>query len=156
MTHRYPKTGGVCWPNGTTHSHGPDRAHHARRVDGGGRRGLRGSGAGVRRAAGARLHRHGAGWTGQGHPCAPAAARRRHGDPAPADRRRVVAEAQALPELAAVPWREPTDARWLRRYGRLWHAWTLLYTVPFILAAAGMVWLDPLATPVALAAVAHA
>jgi len=67
-----------------------------------------------------------------------------------------VAEAQALPELAAVPWREPTDARWLRRYGRLWHAWTLLYTVPFILAAAGMVWLDPLATPVALAAVAHA
>jgi hypothetical protein len=62
----------------------------------------------------------------------------------------------ALPELAAVPWRQPTDARWLRRWGRIWHAWTLLYTVPFIAAAVGMVWLEPLATPVALAALAHA
>lgn len=62
----------------------------------------------------------------------------------------------ALPELAAVPWRQPTDARWLRRWGRIWHAWTLLYTVPFIGAAAAMVWLEPLATPVALAALAHA
>jgi hypothetical protein len=62
----------------------------------------------------------------------------------------------ALPELAAVPWRQPTDARWLRRWGRIWHAWTLLYTVPFIAAAAGMVWLDPIALPVALAALAHA
>ena len=63
---------------------------------------------------------------------------------------------EALPELAAVPWRKPTDARWLRRWGRIWHAWTLLYTVPFLAAAAGMVWLDPIATPVALAALAHA
>jgi hypothetical protein len=62
----------------------------------------------------------------------------------------------ALPELAAVPWRKPTDARWLRRFGRIWHAWTLLYTVPFVAAAVGMVWLDPIATPVALAALAHA
>ena len=61
-----------------------------------------------------------------------------------------------LPELAAVPWRQPTDARWLRRWGRIWHAWTLLYTVPFIAAAAAMVWLDPIALPVALAALAHA
>jgi hypothetical protein len=67
-----------------------------------------------------------------------------------------VAATQALPELAAVPWRQPTDARWLRRWGRIWHAWTLLYTVPFIAAAVGMVLLEPLATPVALAAVAHA
>jgi hypothetical protein len=63
---------------------------------------------------------------------------------------------EALPELAAVPWRKPTDARWLRRWGRIWHAWTLLYTVPFIAAAGGMIWLDPIATPVALAALAHA
>jgi hypothetical protein len=67
-----------------------------------------------------------------------------------------VAGAQALPELAAVPWRQPTDARWLIRWGRIWHAWTLLYTVPFVAAAVGMVWLEPLATPVALAALAHA
>jgi hypothetical protein len=67
-----------------------------------------------------------------------------------------VAASQALPELAAVPWRQPTDARWLRRWGRIWHAWTLLYTVPFIAAAIGIVWLEPLATPVALAALAHA
>jgi hypothetical protein len=67
-----------------------------------------------------------------------------------------VATSQALPELAAVPWRRPTDARWLLRWGRVWQLWTLLYTVPFIAAAAGMVWLDPLATPVALAALAHA
>jgi hypothetical protein len=67
-----------------------------------------------------------------------------------------VATSQALPELATVPWRKPTDARWLRRWGRVWHAWTLLYTIPFITAAVAMVWIDPIATPVALAALAHA
>lgn len=63
---------------------------------------------------------------------------------------------QALPELASVPWRQPTDARWLRRWGRIWHAWTLLYTVPFICAGVAMIVLEPLAAPVALAALAHA
>lgn len=63
---------------------------------------------------------------------------------------------QALPELASVPWRAPTDARWLRRWQRIWHAWTLLYTVPFIAAAIGMLWLSPIAAPVALIAAAHA
>jgi hypothetical protein len=67
-----------------------------------------------------------------------------------------VSSAQALPELATVPWRQPTDAAWLRRWGRIWHVWTLLYTVPFIAAAVVMVWLEPLAAPVALAALAHA
>jgi hypothetical protein len=62
----------------------------------------------------------------------------------------------ALPELASVPWRQPTDARWLRRWGRIWRAWTLLYSVPFVCAGVGMIWLEPLATPVALAALAHA
>jgi hypothetical protein len=63
---------------------------------------------------------------------------------------------QALPELASVPWRRRTDAHWLRRWGRIWHAWTLLYTVPFVAAGAGMLWLEPLSAPVALAALAHA
>ena len=63
---------------------------------------------------------------------------------------------QALPELASVPWRARTDARWLRRWERIWHAWTLLYTVPFVAAGAVMVWLAPIATPVAIVAAAHA
>jgi hypothetical protein len=67
-----------------------------------------------------------------------------------------MAVGQALPELASVPWRARTDARWLRRRARIWHAWTLLYTVPFGAAGLGMVWLEPLAAPVALAALAHA
>jgi hypothetical protein len=67
-----------------------------------------------------------------------------------------LAASQALPELAAVPWRQRTDARWLGRWGRIWHAWTLLYTVPFLGAGAVMLWLEPLSAPVALAAIAHA
>jgi hypothetical protein len=62
----------------------------------------------------------------------------------------------ALPELAAVPWRARTDARWLRRYGRYWQAWTLLYTVPFAVAGAAMLVLAPIAAPVAVAILAHA
>jgi hypothetical protein len=62
----------------------------------------------------------------------------------------------ALPELASVPWRSRTDARWLRRYGRLWHAWTVLYTVPFACAGVAMLALEPLTAPVALATLAHA
>jgi hypothetical protein len=65
-------------------------------------------------------------------------------------------QAQALPELASVPWRQPTDAAWLRRWGRVWQAWTLLYTVPFVAAGAGLLLLEPLAAPVALVALAHA
>ena len=64
--------------------------------------------------------------------------------------------ADALPELAAVPWRSRTDERWLRRYARLWHAWTLLYTVPFLAAGIAMLVLQPLTAPVALACLAHA
>jgi hypothetical protein len=67
-----------------------------------------------------------------------------------------VAQQAALPELASVPWRARADARWLRRYGRLWHAWTVLYTVPFVAAGAAMLALAPIAAPVALVALAHA
>jgi hypothetical protein len=68
----------------------------------------------------------------------------------------VGAAGQALPELASVPWRQRTDARWLTRWGRVWHAWTLLYTIPFLIAGAVMLLLEPLAAPVAVIAVAHA
>ena len=66
------------------------------------------------------------------------------------------AAAPALAELASVPWRERTDARWLRRYGRIWLAWTTAFTVPFIGAGVLLLFLEPLAAPVALAAFAHA
>lgn len=62
----------------------------------------------------------------------------------------------ALPELASVPWRARTDERWLRRYGRLWQAWTAIYTVPFLAAGGTMLALEPVAVPVALVALAHA
>jgi hypothetical protein len=62
----------------------------------------------------------------------------------------------ALAELASVPWRARADERWLRRYGRLWHAWTVLYTVPFAVAGAAMLVLAPIAAPVALVALGHA
>jgi hypothetical protein len=67
-----------------------------------------------------------------------------------------VAAGQALPELAAVPWRARTDAAWLRRWGRIWQAWTVLYSVPFVAAGAAILWIEPLAAPVTVAALAHA
>lgn len=63
---------------------------------------------------------------------------------------------EVLPELAHVAWRRPTDERFLRRQARIWHAWTLVYTVPFLVAAVGLVALEPLAFPAALASLAHA
>jgi hypothetical protein len=68
----------------------------------------------------------------------------------------LAAPAAALPELAQVPWRQPTDERFLRRYARIWHAWTLAYTVPFLAAAAVLMWIEPLAFAVAAASLAHA
>ena len=61
-----------------------------------------------------------------------------------------------LPELAAVAWRPRTSARSLRNWGRLWTAWTVLGTVPFLTAAVVLFALEPLSFPVGLACVAHA
>jgi hypothetical protein len=66
-----------------------------------------------------------------------------------------VAEA-ALPELAAVPWRARVDARWLRRWGRLWTLQTAAFVVPFAAAGTVLLALEPLALPVALVSFAHA
>jgi hypothetical protein len=67
-----------------------------------------------------------------------------------------VATPAVLPETAAVPWRPRVDAEHLRRRGRLWTLTTVAHVVPFLLAGAVLVWLEPLSLPVALACVAHA
>ncbi|MDQ3588388.1 MAG: hypothetical protein M3375_08580 [Actinomycetota bacterium] len=64
--------------------------------------------------------------------------------------------AEVLAELGSVPWRQPTDERYLRRYARIWLCWTVAYTVPFLAAAMVLMLLEPLAFPVALASLAHA
>lgn len=61
-----------------------------------------------------------------------------------------------LPELASVPWRSREDAASLRRRGRLWTFYTTAHVVPFLAAAAGLMWLNPLAGPVAFVALVHA
>ena len=62
----------------------------------------------------------------------------------------------ALPELAAVPWRTPVDPDRLRRWGRLWTLWTVGWTIPFVIAGVLLIWIQPLAAPVAIASFAHA
>jgi hypothetical protein len=62
----------------------------------------------------------------------------------------------ALPELAAVPWRKPIDDDRLRRWGRVWTLWTVGWTIPFIAAGVALIWIQPLAAPVAIASFAHA
>jgi hypothetical protein len=66
------------------------------------------------------------------------------------------ASGASLPELAAVPWRSREDAASLLRRGRLWTLFTTAHVVPFLLAAAGLMWLNPLAGPVAFVAAMHA
>ncbi|HEY7631970.1 MAG TPA: hypothetical protein VH817_14775 [Thermoleophilaceae bacterium] len=61
-----------------------------------------------------------------------------------------------LPELASVPWRSREDAASLRKRARLWSLFTTAHVVPFLAAAAGLIWLNPLAAPVAFVAVVHA
>lgn len=62
----------------------------------------------------------------------------------------------ALPELATVPWRPAIDPARLRRWERVWTLWTVGWTVPFVAAGLLLLWLQPLAAPVALASFAHA
>jgi hypothetical protein len=61
-----------------------------------------------------------------------------------------------LPELASVPWRKREDTASLRRRERLWSLYTTAHVVPFIAAAAGLMWLNVLAGPVAFVALMHA
>ncbi|MBX5469147.1 MAG: hypothetical protein IRZ21_04525 [Thermoleophilaceae bacterium] len=70
--------------------------------------------------------------------------------------RALTADAPALRELAAVPWRELAGERTLARRARLWKWWTVAQTVPFLVAAAALLALNPLAAPVAALALVHA
>jgi hypothetical protein len=60
-----------------------------------------------------------------------------------------------LPETASVHWRPRVDDARLRRLGTFWTLTTLAHVVPFAGAAALLMWLNPLALPVALACLAH-
>lgn len=62
----------------------------------------------------------------------------------------------ALPELAAVPWRERTTPASLGRRGQWWTAYTVGHVLPFVGAAALLVALNPISLPVAFACFAHA
>jgi hypothetical protein len=64
--------------------------------------------------------------------------------------------AEVLPETAAVHWRARVDDARLHRLGTLWTLTTVAHIVPFTGAAALLMWLNPLALPVALACLAHA
>jgi hypothetical protein len=63
---------------------------------------------------------------------------------------------EVLPEAAAVHWRPRVDDARLRHLGGLWTLTTVAHVVPFAAAAAVLMWLQPLALPVALACLAHA
>jgi hypothetical protein len=68
----------------------------------------------------------------------------------------VAAELQPLPELASVYWRPLVDARRLDRRDVLWTLTTIGHVVPFVLAAAALLALEPLTFPVAFVCLAHA
>jgi len=67
-----------------------------------------------------------------------------------------LAAAPVLAELDSVPWRKPTDARFLSRFARVWTLWTAAYTVPWIAAGVALLIIEPLTFPVAAASFAHA
>ena len=68
----------------------------------------------------------------------------------------MTAAGEVLPEAEALYWRPRVDAQRLRRQGRLWTLSTAFHVVPFLAAAALLMWAQPLALPVALACIAHA
>ena len=67
-----------------------------------------------------------------------------------------MATVDVLPETAAVHWRRRVDAAQLRLRGRLWTLTTAAHVIPFAGAATFLMWVQPLALPVALVCLAHA
>src|SRR5262249_6520656 len=87
----------------------------------------------------------------------------RHSCPPPADRRGVATSVDAptpagelLPELAGVRWRRRADTDSLRRAERHWPLHTAAYSTPVVAAAAFLIVLNPIVTPIALVLLAHA
>src|SRR4051794_38255775 len=74
------------------------------------------------------------------------------GEPQPV----LAAGPEFLAETASVHWRPRVDDERLRRVGALWTLTTVAHVVPFVGAASLLMWLNPLALPVALACIAHA
>jgi hypothetical protein len=63
---------------------------------------------------------------------------------------------EALPELAAVPWRQRASAASLRTRGRIWTWFTVAYVVQWMLVAGVLLALEPLTAPVAAIGLAMA
>ncbi|MDP8943468.1 MAG: hypothetical protein M3N16_05040, partial [Actinomycetota bacterium] len=76
------------------------------------------------------------------------------GAPAPGARRQE-APGLELPEVRALPWRRRASAEALARWARTWTVWTAMVSVPFVIAGVGLLVLEPLTFPVALASFAH-
>lgn len=67
-----------------------------------------------------------------------------------------MATVDVLPETAGVHWRPRVDAAQLRLRGRLWTLTMAAHVIPFAGSAALLMWVQPLALPVALVCLAHA
>ena len=63
---------------------------------------------------------------------------------------------EVLLEAEALTWRPRVDAARLRQQGRLWTLSAAFHVLPFGVAAVLLMWVQPLALPVALACLAHA
>jgi hypothetical protein len=64
-------------------------------------------------------------------------------------------EASVLAEAAAMPWRRRASERTLAKEGRIWTLWSVGVVVTFGLPAALLVWIVPLAFPVAAIFLGH-
>ena len=67
-----------------------------------------------------------------------------------------MAEPVALPETAGVYWRPRVDERRLTLTARAWTSTTVAHTVPWLLMAGLLMYLEPLSFPLAAILVAHA
>jgi hypothetical protein len=65
-------------------------------------------------------------------------------------------EASVLAEAAAMPWRRRASEKSLGKEGRIWTLWSVAVIVAFGLPAALLVWVEPLAAPIAAIFVGHA